>query len=380
MVTILLVVGLFVRVPGADANCVEWSLWAFDAFPYHVSRDEPDSVRQVLADWRVACGSVEPLVRSEILAAIWDGRFDAATLPPGMLDLMIDYQLDQEETAAARDAGAGDPGTAGDPDDAAEPGPYARFTAFTEEMAAQLVPYTDPGTTEDLLVRFYAGEFEETWRRLGTPAYEGTPLREAYERERRRLSGSRARSSLGFHAGLWSGTGELDGGRLRGLLGAQFGGEFENVWLWVLGELRVGGLGRGYLVREDDTLQLADGFSGLSLLLELRPRLWRWRALEFGLAAGVGWSGVESLPAEQENDVPALWIHAFPRTVGADLRIWRDHGRFAEFQLRREWADWDTGSGGSDLDGGSWNLRLVVGFDREPERDRRRALGVGEPD
>ena len=353
------------------ASCIEWSLWAADAVPEYFRAGDADSVRMAIDDWRAACGPQPSIVRIDVLARIWAGYFDPEQLDPGFVDHLVEIELQtRRRSAADRDTVFDDVISS------------YRFDRFSRDLAADLVPVTAPGTVEYLLARFYAGDTEALWKRVDTEPYSSSRLGRLVREARARLGAPRPEGFLSIHLGSWSGTaGGLERAGDRVGLGARVGVRRGRLSVDLAGDFLIGEFDTEYAVFDGDAVYLTDRFTGASVVVEPGIRLVRAGPLEVDLVAGAGWAGAEALPAETviedgtTFEFPAVWIHAFVRTAGLDLRF-EQRNRFVELQARHEWSDWNTGRGGSDLDGRAWQFRFGIGFTtgRHDTSEQRRVI------
>jgi hypothetical protein len=335
-------------------SCESASERAFALVPELFRAGLADSLFRELDDWAWFCGPAEPIFRTALLAAIWDGTFSEDLYDAGVIDHLLWYIDRRERVHVETYANEDSPyyAVASPIDDL--PG-LAAYDSFTTDLAYQLQPHQTPGSLEEGFTLFYQPSTQdELFLRLHEGGYAGSDLQAYYDAEVRRLRGSAA-WEWSAYAGLWSPQRALSVLGRHPELGFRFGRWFGRGFIGVGGEFRFLDARSHYLVWSGDEAVITDSYTALQLALE-----GGWALASIGRATGVaraaiGWEGIRYDP-----EIPD-WLDSPLIGLGLGLRWSLDerHGSRLFADLTWEWTDFSTG-GGTDLDGGAWNLR--VGF------------------
>lgn len=366
-----------VLVADAGASCAEARLRAYEEIPAAFATGDAAEILERVDAWRDVCGSLPEIVRIEVLTLLWADRFDEWVVDTRFVDHLAEIELLDERRATVM------------ADSTLEPflGAF-RFAEFSTALAADVARFRAPGTEEYLIARFYAGDHEALWKRVGAEPYASTLLGQMVAIRRRELGVEFPKFFLGAAVGAWSGTGALGDIGQRLTLGAHGGVRNGPLSLRLNAAAQIGTADSTYGIADQGVVYLSDRFTGYSVAFEPAWRLASRGPVVLEAGIGVGFSGVEALQAETVEvegeegfdvvDFPAVWMHSFDRSVGVNLR-WQRERRFSEIQIRRRWEDWDTGPGGDELDGGAWELRLVIGLVAKPTRAERWAEVIAAP-
>lgn len=353
----------------ARAQCTEARLRAYDEIPAALATGDADSVLVLVDAWREVCGPRAEIVRIEVLALLWADRYDEWVVDTAFVDHLVTVQrLERARPSNPPEATI----------------PVLResweFAEYSRALAADVARYTPPGTEDYLLARFYAGEHEDLWRRVGVEPYASTRLGQVIAVRREELSGPFPRIYGLLAGGVWSGVSDLESIGRRGVFGGAVGTRVGPFAARVHAELQAGNADEDYVVNDDRQLYLTDRFTGGSVVIEPGLDLPAPGPLGLEAVVGIGWSGVEALEAESVDgqELPPVWIHAFTRTLGGNLR-WEFDRRFVELQVRRTWSDFRAGRAASALDGGAWVVRLGFGLHVRPSRDETLAEILAPP-
>lgn len=362
----------------AGLECADVSLACQQAVPTLFYEGWPDSLVNLLSHWEDVCGPAEPITRTLILGAIWDGAFDESLYGDEVMDFLIWYG-----DAARRDF-PDDPGRV-DPDLAsggvASPADFTevrdQYDAFTRDLADQLLPHTAGNTPERFFCLFYAGQRREAWRLLEGEALRGTYLKRQYEWELERIALQRASTNLMVTTGFWmpSGNLALAGDHFFvGLMGEQ---RRQTHFLRLAGELLLGRSKYPYTVNQSEGTGRSDRFTAASFLVEAGISPVRRGAASLHLFAGLGLDWLKPFLAEDAlTDVSLLNAKGLVG-LGCRVGLGRFQRYFVGLDLRREWMG-DRNRGGTPLDGRAWSFRLGFGLNRNSGLDRR-LTGLGRP-
>jgi hypothetical protein len=362
-----------------NLECEDVSLNCFRILPDLFYEDKPDSVFAFLDFWADHCGHSEPIVRTEILAHIWEGNFSEDLYGKRILDDLLWFRLKLSDVRS-------DWTThywryeAYDASEAEQLDALVDYDEFIADLADQLRPATKPGSLEHLFCLFYMGEPDSLLLGIREDRNRDTKLRRYYDEEVARL---RRVSDLDIAVtfGSWQPTRKLEVvgnhfalGALLGLSGKRWIGR-------VAGEVRLGKSSNYYSVRRagdpESTLEYLGVYGGV----EAGMRLWRSRHHAVDLLVGVGYDGIRALlPNEdrlaEEGDTEYegdWWLNTVNRnaTLGYRYFFGPNSNTQIGLEVRYEVAGYETGGGGTDLDGEAWNYRLVVGWSGDRWRNRR---------
>ncbi len=338
----------------ATRSCRAAELEAFGSVPDLFTAGLPDSLSGVLMAWHEACGTSEVLVRTTILAAIWDDAFDES--------FYDDYIIDDLATYGPRLRRGRDPGS---------DNPRERYDAFTMVLADQLLPHTGHGSLEAFFCLFYSGRVSEAWTLLQGEELAGTRLARLRARELAYLESQRTRVTVAAAVGTWHPDGELSFVGSRPLAGLHVGVRGPR-WLGRLVlESRLGRSDRPYTVYSEDALpRSSDRFSAVLVAFELGRT---WRVGERHGIDAFGGVGADLVKPFKDEDLTLGTVNAslglgYRRFLGADS-TW-----MVGLDGRREWLA-VRNSGGTPMGGSAWSVRLVLGVALDEGRGaRQRAL------
>ena len=323
----------------------------------------------LLVYWRGRCGPAEPIVRAEILARIWNGDFDEEIYDEGFVDDLLEYQAvlageDPDLLGHEWDWDAGE-GTI-----LADPGERWEFDEFTADLADQLLPHTDEGSLERLFCHFYRGETDTLFASLREGSQRGTRLQRLYDAEVAALRDV-ADLDISVTIGVWQPRGGLGVLGAHPTLGGQVGLSGRR-WLGRLaGEIRLGSARDYYRVTHLDEQVWTDHFFGVYVGLEGGYRFLRTRRHALELIAGLGYDGIQALPADDLDD-NGKWLSSWNLNAGLGYRHYT--GRHSTFHVGGEVRFEETGhatDGGSDLSGNAWSFRFLIGWSGDKWRNQR---------
>jgi hypothetical protein len=343
-----------------DAARVAETAW--DLAPRLVELDRPDLLADFLVFWDDRCGESEPLVRTRVLAAIWDGAFDES-----VYDGNIAAHLEAWETreAATLTTGRND------------------FDAFTSAFADQLLPHQVAGSLAEYFCLEYSWRLDEAAALLAEEQLADTWLRwyrDHPEQARDQALGldyvadeddgdgdsginPDGPTSLMVTVGSWRPLGDVALVGNKVLVGVLLEQRLPGWFLRVPVEVRAGRSKRPYLVAHDGIRDWSDRFDAVYLGLELGRPVVRTGPVTFDLFGGLGYDSVR----------PFLKRDFVLGTMNANLGLgvrWQRPGRSLVLGLdaRREWLGprndtQDARDDASDsLSGGAFSLRLGAGF------------------
>lgn len=342
-----------------DAARVAETAW--DLVPRLVELGRPDLLADFLVFWDDRCGESEPLARTRILAAIWDGAFDES-----MYDGNIAAQLEAWETRDAATLTSG----------------RNEFDAFTSAFADQLLPHQVDGSLAEYFCLEYSWRLDEAAALLAEEQLADTWLRwyrDHPEQARDQALGldyvagedeegdgginPGGPTSLMVTVGSWRPQGDVALVGDKVLVGIVLEQRLPGWFLRMPVEVRAGRSARPYAVAHDGIRDWSDRFDAVYLGLELGRPLVRTGPVTFDLFGGLGYDSVR----------PFLKRDFVLGTLNANLGVgvrWQRRGSSVVLGLdaRREWLGPrndtpDARDDASDsLAGGAFSLRLGAGF------------------
>ncbi len=343
-----------------DAARVAETAW--DLAPRLVELDRPDLLADFLVFWDDRCGESEPLARTRVLAAIWDGAFDES-----VYDGNIAAHLEAWETREAATLTTG----------------RNEFDAFMSAFADQLLPHQVTGSLAEYFCLEYSWRLDEAAALLAEDQLAETWLRwyrDHPEQARDQALGldyvadeddgggdsginPDGPTSLMVTVGSWRPLGDVALVGNKVLVGVLLEQRLPGWFLRVPVEVRAGRSQRPYVVAHDGIRDWSDRFDAVYLGLELGRPVVRTGPVTFDIFGGLGYDSVR----------PFLKRDFVLGTMNANLGVgvrWQQPGRSVVFGLdaRREWLGprndtQDARDDASDsLSGGAFSLRLGAGF------------------
>ena len=322
---------------------------AWTLVPRLITLDRPDLLLDFLEFWEDRCGSSEPIVRTRILAAVWDGAFGEGLYDEGINADLDEWEWRDPEALSAERRG---------------------FDAFMVLFADQLLPHQAEGSLPEYFCLLYSDRAVEaaalldeegladTWLRwyLDHPGEVDGAAGDAATTDAAGEEAAAEPSSLLLTVGHWWPRGEVElagdhvivGGLLEQRLGAWF--------LRLPVEVRLGRTTRPYLVDQDGVRGLSDRFDALYLGVEGGLPVASFKVVSLETFAGLGYDGVHPF---QNEDVILATLNV---NLGLGLR-WQSPGRrpLVGLDVRREWLG-TRNEGPDSLSGGAWSLRLGAGL------------------
>jgi len=354
-------------------SCADVSLNCFDLVPRFFYEDKPDSLFALLDYWEGKCGPAEPIVRTRILAAIWDGTFDEKNLGEDIIQDLLWYRQRRlppmERSYSLWEYGYP---FADELEDLPE---LADYDVFTADLAHQLLAAAEPGSVERLLCLFYAGDDDSLFREIQEQQYAGTALRAAYDADAAAYSRITDVEFV-LYGGAWDPQGGL--GRLgaQPLLGGQIGVRARRWLARVTGEVRLGSAADYYAVWHQDELVWTKNFFGTYVGADFGLQLLRTRRHGLELFVGAGYEGIQALTGDdyvdEFGDPDARWLSSLNLSAGTGYRLYLGQGgrQFLGLEARYEDTNFST-DGGSDLSGDAWSFRFLFGWSPHDFKARR---------
>jgi len=333
----------------AEDACATVARTAYADIPRYFYGSDPDSLYGKVLAWEVVCGDTEVVVRTRILAAIWDDAFDEYLYDETIVDHLAEHRRVLEKGPDPRS------------DDARE-----SYDAFTVELADQLLPHTDRGSLEEFFCLFYSGRVTKAWTLLDSEELADTDLAAFRTQEREMLAAPRTVLVIALTGGGWWPQGDMafvgDKPVVGGLVGLH-----GRDWLGrIVVEYRIGRANRPYWVDAEGITGWSDRFDAALVGVELGRILARVGPWSWSLFGGIGGDFVK--PFKDED----LVLGTVNGSAGLGLR-WQggpSKNLLVGLDVRREWLA-DRNTAGTPLGGRAWSVRLVLGFLRDEGRTAR---------
>lgn len=329
--------------------------WAL--VPRLIELDRPDLLVDFLQFWQDRCGGSEPLTRTRILGAIWDGSFDES-----LYDDSISWDLDDWELRDPEQLTTG----------------HRSFDAFTVSFADQLLPHQPDGSLPQYFCLLYSDRPQQAAALLAEDSLADTWLRWYVEHPGESPGGQvilaadgsgdeipgspgAGPSSLLLTIGGWWPEGDVALAGDHVVVGALLE---QRVGAWFLRlplEVRLGRTNRPYLVDQQDIRAYSDRFDALYLGVEGGRSVARTGPVRVEAFAGMGYDGIRPF---LKQDVMLGTLNA---NLGIGLRWLPPSGPLvAGLDVRREWLG-TRNEGPDSLSGSAWSLRVGAGlrFGRE---------------
>lgn len=348
-----------------ELDCAGVSRICQETIPGLFIAGQPDSLADLLAYWESVCGPAEPITRTRILGAIWDGAFDEELYDREIIDFLIWFGDPVRQTNPGDEP---DPGLGSG--DVASPADFTpvrdRFDAFTRSLADQLLPHTNRQGLEEFFCLFYSGRTSEAWRLLEGEALQDSKLKRYHDWELERISIERTPTNILITTGFWmpSGNLALAGDHFcAGLMAEQ---RRPAAFLRLAGDILIGRSRYPYTVHKEDYSGRSDRFNAVTVAAEGGVSVWNRGSSCVDLYAG---GGMEMLVPFREE---SLVLVNFKGLLGLGYRLSLGSFRkwFVGCDVRREWMT-DRNDAGTPLDGRAWSLRLSFGYNRNHDLDRR---------
>lgn len=320
---------------------------AWDLVPRLVTLGRPDLLVEFLGFWEDRCGSSEPLVRTRLLGAIWDGAFDEGLYDDGIVD-DLDAWLQRSPQFMSEGRLA--------------------FDRFTVAFADQLLPHQPAGSLPEYFCLIYSDRVDEaadllrgdelgdTWLRWYVDHPEGADGGKVIPGvEQAEEDVETGPSSLLLTVGSWRPRGDVALAGSHVLVGGVLEQELGSWFVRLPLEVRLGRTDRPYLVDQDGVRAFSDRFDAVYVGLEGGRALWRAGRLRLDGFAGLGYDGIRPF-LEQD-----LMLATVNLSLGLGLR-WQPTAApwFLGLDLRREWLG-TRNEGPDSLGGGAVSARMGVG-------------------
>jgi len=335
----------------SDLSCQELERVFYREIPRAVYDDLPDELYQLVIFATDECDFGEPLIRTQILASIWDDNFQEVIYGYDVIGALADRY---------------------DPDNVAAPGSEREvFATFTTDFASQMLPHVPSRSLEEFFCLYYSGHTDDAWELLQSEDLENTWLRYYYDEQIDQLSHRKAPYIVGVHWGGWLPGGDLEFVRAKHLVGVTV--EQWTTWgyLRFVGEGRIGRAGEPYIVEKEGISGISDRWNALLFGIDIGVPVWRFGPHLAEAFVGVGYDTVHPLKDQE------IWSATINLNLGVGYRWYPSPSRtwFAKIDGRYEWIG-SRNTGGTSLEGHAWSTRLGLGLalGKNPE-PRLTALG-----
>ncbi len=355
-----------------DLDCAGVAGLCQEILPQLVYEGRPDSLVNVLFTWEDLCGTTEPMQRTLILGAVWDGAFNEDLYGRNIMDYLIwfvdpvrqeDHRADFRPQLASGDVATEADFTPQRPD----------FDAFTASLADQLLPHVPAGGLEQFFCLFYAGMQDQAWKMLRDRRLAGTKLQRLYDWEMERMQIQRDPVAWGLSLNYWRPEGNLSRTGQHPAVGLFVEKRPENYLLRLTADLLIGRSRYPYMVQKEDFTDYSNRFNTFTLGGEGG---WTvvdregWRVDLFG-GVGMGFT-IPFMDQENGEDQTSTVLFHTQWQAGIGCRFPADDGRRWEMglDLSRQWLG-DRNDGGTPLDGQAWAVRMTLARNVNHDLDRR---------
>ena len=328
--------------------------WAL--VPSLITLDRPDLLLGFLEFWEDRNGASEPITRTRILAAIWDGAFSEGLYDQGLNASLDEWEWRDPELLSAERRG---------------------FDVFMVQFADQLLPHQDEGSLPGYFCLLYSDRAVEAAALLDEPGLADTWLRWYLDHPEEIDGGDTGPtaagdageeavvgagpSSLLLTVGNWWPRGNVALAGDHVLVGGLLEQRLGNWFLRLPVEVRLGRTTRPYLVEQDGVRARSDRFDALYLGVECGRPVATFREVSLEAFAGLGYDGI--LPFKDEE----VTLATLDANLGLGLRWQKSAQRpLIGLDVRREWLG-ARNEGPESLSGGAWSLRLGAGLRFGPQ-------------
>ncbi len=320
-----------------DFSCSGLDSFAYVNAPALVVAGRPDLLYDLVAYWGDGCAETEPLVRTRLLGAIWDGAFNEGLYGPEIVD-WLDLWLEAQT----------DPGL---------PPVRRSYDAFTVSFADQMLPHMPDGGLEQFLCLFYSNRADEAWALLDDDALADTWLRFYHDDAQAYTELTEETVIFGATSGVWLPDAgyELPGD--HALLGLIVERHRRGRFVRFAFDMRLGRTTRPYQVVQDDVDARSDRFDAVYLGLEGGVSVLRYGNLDANLFAAVGVDVVRPFQNEE------IYLNTINVGVGAGARwrVWSGRPWVALVDVRREWLG-ERNENVDSLSARAFSVRAGVGW------------------
>ncbi len=352
-----------------DESLTTWYEISFrcsELAPYFYDMDEQDSLSYILQYWQQETYVLEPIRRVWTLNQIARNSFETGFVTTTLVDDFVDYlsSLEQQKGDSLHwrlELYESD-----------KKGPKfvsGAFNAFTQELATELLRFTDLSDDEYLICLFYAHEFDEFWRIVKSGEARYTTFAERIKSYRREQTAGYLH--YGLFAGYYSPKETFLTFGTKANVGATIGIElhrliFDFTFLFQFPKSK-----NVYRVYYDDQLFETDHYFRLYIGMEPAFKLYDLKGARIDLLSGIGFDALEVVPAEENNlsDEP-ISIAGVNLNVGIGFQhiVKKGFPLSIQYQLRYEFSGYDT-DGGTDLsDGEAVSFRLGFSWDENKRK------------
>ncbi len=327
--------------------------------PRMVAEDKPDSARFLVEAWTDGFPASPIHWRTLILMDIWQDRFRERDYEELISNLVISF--DQEKHDEEAKLWAVGTFLSGKERDELARG-IAIIDDFLKDFAGSLAAEANPGTMESLLTRYFGLEVDNFFEELAKPAYKDSRIRRAIYREIDSLIRPRYLFA-GFQAGVYAPTESLARVESRPFMGFLGGYRWDKWQLRLTSYYAASFLDEEVLVNHEGQLRQAGTFGPISGGLDLVRTLVDHRRFRLDLLGGANYTSVRwNFDQRSHEEIQTLDSADLGLGVGIHLPFGHTDSATLGLEIWHRWVDYDTGFGGTDLDGNVWMVSLGYYF------------------
>ena len=324
--------------------------------PDFFSGGQFDSLLLVLQYWEENTSYYEPVRRMWMLYQIHSNDFDPDFISPVVVEDLYAYQYRVENQKDSSDWYLWD----GDKTSAMI---SSKFNDFTQQLAADLLHYDDLTDDEWLLCLFYSHNFDAFWSAFEKGEASRSKLYRRFHQDYK--ESTRLNLHYDVFGGWYSPRKDLNalGGKIKGGISAGF-----NVDRFLInGTLAIRAINpeQPYNVGYHKEIFETRHYLGVYVGIEPGFNLYQFGRFRFDLLGGAALDIIEAIPVEDnpyEEESVDLFAANLNLGIGARFFLMRNKPYFIRWQLRYEFAGYNT-HGGTDLsDGEALTIRLGFGW------------------
>lgn len=345
-------------------SCSDIALNSSEMIPRFIGRGEMDSALMVLKVWQEKCGNSEPVMRANLLLALNLHYYDESYLPDNFTRLMNTFhnrlEIASENSAYIYNY-------------------YQKefdfvpvggvFDQWTQEFAASMVDYYEPGTEGFLLCSFYSGNTNAVYKMLLTPQYADTKPGRLYNKEVGKALNLPA-LAMGLTLGTWIPTARLSDMGIHPELGFTYGVKHRNNSYDLVMAVKFVRTPSDYLARrdKDSPQELTHNFTGGYFGFEYARNLIPNRKNSPIFSAGIAYDGITMFSADEKNDIKASSANSYNFNFGGGYNLALNKHSALGIQLRYNIVDY-TLNKLFDKHGHVFTVRLSYSFSQNQYRE-----------
>ncbi len=330
--------------------------------PDYFARGEMDSLLLIMRYWEEQTDYYEPLRRLWMLLQIHQNSFDPGFISQAVVEDMYDYQYRIKNQKDSTDwyLWGGDTSSAMI---------SRKFNSFTKQLATDLLQFDDLSDDEWLVCLFFSHNFDAFWQAFENGEAAQTLLYKRFYKEFKETT----RLSLHYElfSGWYSPRKDLVALGSKVLAGGSVGFEFDRILIDGTLAFRALNPAEPYRVGYMDEIIETSHYLGVYIGVEPSFVLYNFGRLRIDLLSGLALGFIEAIPMEEnpfeEESVDMLAANS-NLGVGARFFLLREKPYFIRFQMRYEFAGYNSHGGTELSEGEALTLRLGFGWDENSRK------------